>query len=360
MKLLLLIPLLFFISCKQKYSYAINNFRKEIQPCLTNLVTTGIVDYKSECFKELVTNSELLKLSRSEHPILRAYAFREIGRRKDMNCYELMMGHLDDTAIVNTTNGEFGLQLRTVSDDILDDMEWKTQDAKNKTIDEVIIKHNYLRSAYTILKQIVPQEKYYSSIKEMAIRKIKYNEELGEQKFMQSEYALEALAKFKKKIDIPIIVERLSTNLHNLSAISFAMMKENPDTAYMSVFEAYYPSYFKRRSYQYVYGGYEHELIFLKCIATYKNERSAKILSDVLSKKPCVIKTLDSTSFKQQLMEVIVDNNCTAYYKLTNKIKSTVLQNKKESELFTLPIDTSISNLDLGDTSKRKIVWWMK
>jgi hypothetical protein len=46
--------------------------------------------------------------------------------------------HLDDTALVFIDAGEFGIWDRTVSDDILQEAGWKTQEAKNKTVEKVL------------------------------------------------------------------------------------------------------------------------------------------------------------------------------------------------------------------------------
>jgi hypothetical protein len=45
-----------------------------------------------------------------------------------------------------------------------------TELARDKTIEAVLTKHNYLSSAYNILTKIEAQEKYYPYIKDMATR----------------------------------------------------------------------------------------------------------------------------------------------------------------------------------------------
>jgi hypothetical protein len=71
------------------------------------------------------------------------------------------MNHLNDTAIVAIDNGECGIGFCTVSDYVLQQAFWETPQSKNKTIEQVLTKHNYLRSAYTILAQLEAQDKYY-------------------------------------------------------------------------------------------------------------------------------------------------------------------------------------------------------
>src|SRR5687767_14634892 len=118
--LILLLPLI-FCSCHNntKYPYAINDFREKLQPYLTKMVEKGIVMGSDSGLQHLATDQELLRLGKSEHPILRAAAFREMLERKSFNHFEVLMEHLDDTALVFTDAGEFGIWDRTVSDDIL-------------------------------------------------------------------------------------------------------------------------------------------------------------------------------------------------------------------------------------------------
>jgi len=123
------------------------------------------------------------------------------------------MSHLDDTAIVDTDAGEFGIWTRTVSDDILAEASWETHEAKNKTIELVLTKHNYLQSAYFILLKIEPQEKYYPFIKNMAIRPRRLTDEGYELDFYDIEHALYGLAKFEKPDDVKIIKHQMMQNI---------------------------------------------------------------------------------------------------------------------------------------------------
>jgi hypothetical protein len=117
----------------------------------------------------------------------------------------------------------------TVSDDFLKETEWRGLEDKNKTIDLVLTKHNYLRSAYSILLQIEPQEKYYPFIKDMATRNLP--EHRIELSFYDIEFALYGLARFKQKDDVKIIKEQMMQNTWRLSYVSFKILKEFPDNS---------------------------------------------------------------------------------------------------------------------------------
>lgn len=143
------------LSCKSEhsYNYAIKDFRKGLQPQLEKIVSSDAVGK----LNQLASDKELMQLSLCEHPVLRASAFSEMLSRKSFNHFEILMNHLDDTAMVVTDRKRFDYSRMTVSDYILREATWKSQEEKNKTIDEVITKHNYLRSAYTILPKIETQ-----------------------------------------------------------------------------------------------------------------------------------------------------------------------------------------------------------
>ncbi len=353
-QLVFLTIFILLLSCKNEhsYTYAIKDFRKSIQPHLVKIVSKGIVSYYDSSLRDMATDKELKQLSQSEHPVLRAWAFREMFHRKSFDHFDILMNHLDDTAIVGFDHGEFGISYMTISDDILQEARWKSKEYKNITINEVITKHNYLKSAYTILLQIEPQEKYYPLIKEMATRRRNYDEEYGEQGFEDIDYALYGLAKFKNNEDIKIIKALMLSNSWRMSELSFRLMKEFPDTAYLEVFETYYPrNYYRsicmdRNS--------DKAVGFINSIATYKTQRSAIILDSILNRKTSVNCPSDTNYITHQLSYAIWDNDCKAYSKLRKQIERRIqVYEKNKLELSTVePVDIPI------DTSGEHISWW--
>src|SRR5450432_1305056 len=138
--ILFVLVALFICSCKtdNKYNYAIKDFRKALQPWLTKIVSRGIVMSYDSVLRNIATDQELIQLGQSEHPILRSSAFREMLQRSSFNHFDIIMNHLDDSAFILVDRGEFGVSERTVSDDILQESTWKTQQEKNKAIDAVL------------------------------------------------------------------------------------------------------------------------------------------------------------------------------------------------------------------------------
>ena len=201
-KLILLVLILTanFVSCKTdvRFKYAIRDFKISLQTSLTHIVSKGIVDNDTSVnfLRTHATNQELLNLCQSEHPLLRAVAFRLLLERPDIDHFHLLMNHLDDTSTIAKDAGEWGIKYSTVSDDIIGHSNWKDVQEKNKTIYKVIFEHSYLKSAYNILYKLEPEDKYYKYIKKMAQEDRDFND---------IEYALFGLAKYKKPEDIEII-----------------------------------------------------------------------------------------------------------------------------------------------------------
>lgn len=355
--------MLLFWSCKtdNKYNYAIKDFRSSLQPHLTKMVEKGIVMYSDSALRNMATDEELERLGKSEHPILRAAAFREMLNRKSFKHFDIIIKHLDDTALVFTDAGEFGIWDRTVSDDILQQAEWKTQEEKNKTVDQVLTKHNYLRSAYIALKGLEPQEKYYPFIKDMATRPRRLDPYEGyELGFGDIEYALYGLAKFKKNGDAEIIKKKLMEHVWRLSDVSFQFMKEFPDTAYFDVLQTYH-----RRQFYKFSGNRPHGFSgvvadraapedFIQALVVQQTDRSARLLDTMLNNLPKYERMPDKETIISEVITAIWEHPCPAYARLRDKIKP------KAEEILKWRISIPMDSLyqTRVDTTERKFRWY--
>ncbi|HSC53003.1 MAG TPA: hypothetical protein VLC98_05270 [Phnomibacter sp.] len=349
-----LIVCLFSCKNEQGNSYAIKDFRKSLQPFLLKIVTKGIVTYQGRLDIKKITDEELVRLGKSENPILRATALSEMLGRNSFSAFDIIMNHLDDTAIVATDNGEFGIKLEAVSDYLIGRAWWKTAQERDMTIESVLTKHNYLSAAYNILTRIEAQEKYYLVIKDMATRSRRFDRQEGinEKAFYEIEYALYGLAKFQKTEDIQMIKDQLMTQVWELSDISFRLMKEFPDTAYLDVLQEYHRRQFYKFSGKSPYGftGYYADRAapedFIGALAAQQNERSAKLLDTMLTRLPKYTCMPGKEYIINSVIEQIWEHPCPAYAQLREKVKP------KAEELFKdrttiplapaqLPIDTT-------------------
>jgi hypothetical protein len=358
--LILPILIVLFSSCKneQKNTYAIRDFRKSLHPFLVKIVTEGIVrDYDSAEIK-IIKDNELLDLSKSENPVLRATAFREILERNNLNHFDLLMNHLNDTAIVPTDAGEFGIWYRTVSDDILYNANWETVESKNRTVEQVLTKHNYLRSAYFILNDLEPQEKYYPYIKDMATRPRRLDIEGNELDFGDIEYALYGLAKFKKHEDIQIIKKQMMRFVWRLSDVSFKLMKEFPNPDYFDVLRNYHYRMFYGFSGNRPHGfsGFIADRAapedFIQALVVQQSDHSARLLDtmlNILPKRTCMP---DKENIIREVIIAIWEHPCPAYARLREKIKP------KAEEIMKGRIEVYRDPISMPADTTEEIIRW--
>ena len=330
LKLLLAFSLvLMCYACKNnnKYPYAITDFRDSLQPHLTNILARGLVMYEDSALKNMASDEELARLSRCEHPLLRASAFREILRREYFEDLDISLEHLDDTSLVPVNYGEFGIRFQTVSDDILLHAEWKTEETQIKTIEKVLTKHNYLQEAYSIVSSVAPDAKYYLVIKDLATRYQPVEDARFDLEFDDTENALYGLAKFKKKEDVQFIKTQMESEVWQLSHVSFQLMEHYPDTAYMDVLEQYHRRQFYRFD-GYRRGGFSSSRRytaepedFMKALAAQQNSRSAALFDTILRRLPTITCMPGKKQIEDQLVLIIWENPSPAYAKLKQKIK---------------------------------------
>jgi hypothetical protein len=344
---ILVLFVLSILSCRNdsKYCYAIKDFKKSVQPALTRLVSKGIAAYNDSTIKYVFTDGELKKLAKSEHPVLRAIALNEMLNRETFNAFDIVMDNLDDTAEIKTDEGEFGIGYRKVADYVLESGKWKNIESKNKTIDKLILTNNYLNSAYYLVEKLEPQEKYYASIKNMAKRNVAFNE---------LEYCLYGLAKYRKNEDTAILKKLLDENYYNLSGKSFKLMAEFPNDNYLDIYEIFYRRIFYNHSYRDYYPADSRES-FVNSIATYKNERSSKILERILNEKPHFATARDNEDLEYKTVYAIWNNKCSAYSKIMKQTE------RKHKKLETQRIENSLpepyTQLEI-DTIKPKTIGW--
>jgi hypothetical protein len=261
------------------------------------------------------------------------------------------MHHLDDTALISVDMGEFGLRYMMVSDDMIYNARWKSEEDKQKTTDSIILKHNYLWAAYTALGRTAPQAKCYSSIKEMALRDMPNEERTS---------ALYELARYRKKEDIALIKEVLEQHRGRMLGESMGLMRDFPDTAYLPLLQYY----FRRGLIRSICGDnvWNPQVPFFKTIAVYKNDSSRKILDSLLHRKPIMPCFCDTANIRDQIITAIWENACPAYADLRKEIKDYMIKKERSqwereraAEYLPGP-DSSIYHYK--DTSAEPVRWF--
>ena len=345
--IILAIPVIFSSACKnkEKYPYAIRDFKSGYRPYLEEAVSKNLVGYDSciRFIKEKLSDEELLKLSNSEHPTLRAVALEELVYRKSVDQFNVIKNHLDDTAIVVKDNGEFGVQFATVTDNMIMETDFRDSAEMQKVIELVIAEHSYLSSAYSILRNLKSSNGYYPVILEMTKRERPYGE---------TSKALFALASYKKESDIPYIRKKLSNSL--LLEGSFGLIQVFPDSNYIPLLEKYarrlYGTIYSR-PYQEIFENQQEALQFIKAVAGYKNKRSADMLAGFLHRSS-VLELRDTIIFRNGINDAILANPCPEYSSLIKELSGYISKKKKDSiEYFQHQSDIPYER----DTTRREV-----
>jgi hypothetical protein len=349
--IILVAPVIFSSACnnKEKYPYAIRDFKSKYRPYLEEAVSKNLVGYDSciRFIKEKLSDEELLKLSNSEHPTLRALALEELTDRKSADQFNIIKNHLDDTAIVVKDMGEFGVKFTTVSDNMIMETDFRDSAEMQKVIELVMAEHIYLSSAYSILIRLNSNAKYYPVIAEMTKRERSY-EEISD--------ALYALAGYKKRSDIPYIKEKLSSSL--LLKESFGLTQEFPDSSYFPLLEKYarrlYGTIYSR-PYQEIFYNQQEALHFFNTVASYKNERSAHILSGFLH-RGLVLELRDTNLFRNGINDAIIANPCPEYLPMIKELSGYISKKKKDSienlkQQFDVPYERDTTKYEV------RIIW---
>lgn len=320
-------------SCKEKTKppYAIKDFSQTLQTYLNKMVESGVVsgfgDIINSC-DSIISKKELVRLASSEHPILRAEALLMMVNRENEDYSDIFMSHLSDTANVIGDGGEFGYTYKNVSDLFLEKYNWRTEKERNKAVEEVVMNHNYLSLAYKVLLDFGSDEKYYKIIKEMTQRKRRYDYEL--------DYALLALARFKKKEDVPLIKRVMMDNVRFLDNISFWLIKEFPDDSYWEVVYRYAERYYLSNSSYYDDMDYEKSNEFIHFLVSFKNDSAAKILNyliDESDKRNYLCQEIVANA-KHNLFYAIWENKCEAYAGLIPRIQHYIKEQEKGRTVF--------------------------
>ena len=106
---------------------------------------------------------------------------------------------------------------------------------------------------------------------------------MRDREFWQLEYALYALAKYKRTQDTALIREKLYNNYHQMS-YSFRILKEYPNEHYWDVLNRYYK--YRLNDEICENGYYSKYSDFVDVVAFYKQPRSAEILLQIWNNTP--------------------------------------------------------------------------
>lgn len=342
------------ISCtsnEKRYTYAIKDFRKDLQPELIRIVNQGYIS--STSLPESVTDLELRQLANSEIPHLRVVALRRMLESPDADQVAFLMDHLDDTAMVYVEKGEFGIHDMFVSDELFSHVRWKTTEARDKSRQLVVSRHNFLDAAYNILLAHPADPNLYSFIRQMAGRARRVSEDGYETDFGQREKALYGLAKFRKPEDREMIRKALETNFYELSNISLELIRDFPSPVWQPLLSKYYRQRFytfsgnRRNGFTGVRFDRAEPEDFIDALVAQESDSSAVILSHMLDYLPTLPDFPDRLNVESELIRAISKQDCASFSRIRSKVLPKMKQLEKEDAQrpsFEVVVPDSASN----------------
>lgn len=248
------------------------------------------VQYKNFIkLREKATTKELLSLLKHKNSVVKAYACMALADRKYPKLYEIITPFLESGEKVETQSSDMVydqelaeiLYFRVFNENNLNKLSIKDSlffNLQSQKLDSVIICSKKSKGLLleVALKNCNINTNLYTRIKELSLQKNKY--------------AITALAKYKKREDIPFLI---GLGENSLLAISYF-----PDKAFWNFLLKYKES--------------NKSLDYFMAIASYRNMNAKKLLSDIYS-------TCDSIAINS-LDEALIKNYCKVYQSLLLKI----------------------------------------
>jgi hypothetical protein len=285
--------LIFFASCgsRERFNVHVSDFEGAQQVVLKRILTDGFADALNKQDDSLFTDQDLLRLTNSESPLLRAVALDELKRRQGTGFGKIGINHLDDTAFVLHDHGEFGLGFETVTDVALELSKWPDSLSRLELLKRLLEQPYKHRSVYIALRNLDSISSFYPVIRQMAFQSTR-DVDGYEKRFEERENALYALARFRRIGDANRIIDEIAKNPGLISNTSLNLLKDFPDTCFLDFIEYYHRRFFYRiiNNQTDGFSGYQYDKVdaesFIEAVAAQHNQRGARILDTMMQWLP--------------------------------------------------------------------------
>lgn len=323
---------------KTKYPYSLDDFRPELRKHLEQIISQSPFGYIGDSAKNYIDNhtseKELRKLLKSEHPILRSVAFEFLSFREDVDCTNLLIESLDDTALLL-----YNTDLKTtVADYNISVSKRHTSIQKSVLIDKVINHHRNLYYAGCFFEiETLKDEIYYTPLKEIIAAQYPLHATIRNDLIYK-------LSEYKKNEDTNFIATHLRSNRKSEELQRFDIVENNPIAEYFFNIENFHSWLLKtnqRKLLQEMFWRNQNLdrtfKSFISATAAYKSKRSAEILLDIVNKKLYDRSTAYrddnrlELEFKYNLLQSLKKYNCPHYKNILPLIEDGA---KKFSETY--------------------------
>ena len=282
--ILIIVVIVGLIACKGKRdnlsSISINEIKNDI--ATTNVLMGGAVGIAGERPKQWdryevllskATDKELLIFTNDTNAVVRCYAFQALAARGKTDLFPIVLQHLSDTTTVHTLYGCLGgsqkagdFFLETFTEKGENNKSPRMEEKQKAMMDSLLLfdSGNKLEARDKLLSEIIPNEKYYLRIRQIAT---------GE----HNNLAVVALSKFRKQQDKHLIEQMLADR--NNQAYGFAAIVNFPDASFFPVLQQTLRNEITKEN-----SNNDNRLQLLyQAIVQYKDQPSRQLLQSVLS-----------------------------------------------------------------------------
>jgi hypothetical protein len=242
--------------------------------------------------------------------LVRIYSLKALVEKKDASVFSVIISHLTDTSKVKVRDWDL-IGSSTVADQMINLGLWRLDSTSRDSLrDLVFLKHNYLKSTTAILYNLKPIEEYYETTKKLA-----------EKNYDESAYI--ALASYKRKVDIPLIIKGFK-DFNIYRGEMFKAVELFPDTAFLPILFDYHRTHVKENIT--IMNEYKY---FYKALAKYQRSDCLEILNDMKQRK--YFSSEDCwNSNKKDILVALHKYNCPHFENLYKELENEIPENYSE------------------------------
>lgn len=267
--------------------------------------------------RDSISNEDLRMLTDHQAPLVRTYCFTALAEKQDSAIFDILLKHLTDTAEIEIyfPGSLFG---STVADKMIyTGLTLLNKQQRDSLRDLILFKHHSLETTQEILSSLIPDDKYYPIVKQLA-----------QQDYDVTAYV--ALATYQRQEDIPLIKSSLNGSNINHYLI-FKSIDNFPDTAFFPILLQHFDSL----SYQHTIS-YSSHYYYIRALAQYQRKECVDIFCDM--SKYLYLYYDGSESIQERnkahILQAINKYDCPLYEKLRNELDNSLSDMAKSNGII--------------------------
>jgi hypothetical protein len=223
-----------------------------------------------EELKKSATKEELIELTNHPNGVVRSYSFWALSHKKDIDLFQIVKNHINDSELISTQFGCIGSQemvgdffIQIMTPQYVDLDSDKMESKEMAELDSLLIyKPNKLSSRYSAIANAEPTDRLYPKIRKLVIKE-------------NNQSALVTLAKYQNEQDIELIINNRDVNDEDKESgfyFTYIAMQEFPRPEYLPILESHL-----KRTLDDTHFSQEWRELY-KAIASFKNEKALELL----------------------------------------------------------------------------------